>query len=200
MQRRLGGKSGRRVEQAVAQCHLGHLRTAEAYARKHLIVGHVLGGERRKRDDEGVAIKTRVGVWPNQFAFNSTPTRDGRLGPGELLHGQLRRHPRSAATRPAGAVVHADVDAEPVTLLDSMRHQRAPMGVQISRWTGREVVAAVKHHHAAHPDAVHGLEIESDALARDVAVHPQPEGARTGFGRRRGETCGQRVRNKVGRE
>ena len=192
--RRIGRNFGRRFEQAVAEHSLGQLRAARTHARKRLLVGHRFRRWRREGNDIGIAIETLVGVRTDEVDLHAPTACDGGLGPRELLHGHLRRDPRASTARPTGCVVHADINAQSISLLNRVRHERAPIRIQVARRACRQIIAAVEHHHAPYPDPVHGFEVQSDALARDVAIHPQPKRARTGVGWRRREASRERVR------
>src|SRR5262249_43085106 len=77
------------------------------------------GGECK---DHGIAVVAEVRAWLWGRDLPRSGARYGGLAPYELLHGSVRRDPRTAARRPSGAVMHPDFNPQPLAFFDGVRH------------------------------------------------------------------------------
>ena len=131
-------------------------------------------------------------------------TVDPGLAPDQLLHGLFRLHPGSARLAPAAGAVQGHLESQTIAFRGRVAQHLLPLwsprhdallddlrGVPLADQDVPDV--GVEHLHAADADALHPLEVEGDALPRDVAVHPVPPDTRPGFGRRCPEAIGQGV-------
>jgi hypothetical protein len=77
-------------------------------------------------------------------------------------------------------LVHGELEAEALGFAHGVRHEIEPRATAvIDRPFGNEF-AGVEDQRAAESGALHGFEIERDAIARHVSVHPHPQSARPG--------------------
>ena len=110
-------------------------------------------------------------------------------------HDPLRRlvrfDPRPAAARPAGIVVHVDLESQPVGLRHHVPEHRAPRFGHEAMGAGRIAHVAVHEQQAPDAGSLHGLQIGGDALARDIAFEPETIDPRSGRSRRRHKLRGQ---------
>ena len=111
-------------------------------------------------------------------------TGDVRFDPNGFLHRERRGDPRSAAARPAGAIVHIHFQAEAPGFGDRMMEHVAPLGCAEADGAGWDFLSDIHQEDTADADALHCFEVGSDALAGDITVEPEPIDPRAGGGRR----------------
>ena len=116
--------------------------------------------------------------------------RAGHVGfrPGQLLHGLLRGDPRSAAAIPAGVIVHVDLQSHAAGFGVDVAEQVAPGLFHEIHRPHRRPLVHLHNESAADAGAPHGFKIGGDAIARDVAIEPEPINPGTRGGGRRGKS------------
>ena len=107
----------------------------------------------------------------------------------DALHRIGHRVPRAAAARPAGAVLHTQLEAQPVRLRHGELEIFPPFGTHKRHGAGGNAAVHVHDGRAAQADLLHRFEVGGDADLGDVAIHPMPPRLRLG-GIRRGEKTG----------
>jgi hypothetical protein len=133
---------------------------------------------RRERDDGDVAVEADLVLRLRQRDPDRRAALDGSLGEADGLHRVVGRVPRAARVRPAGAVRHAELEAEALRLRRGELHRVVPLGrVELERALGyapARAEAGVEEDRAADAGVGHRLQVGGDARARDVARHPVP--------------------------
>ena len=100
--------------------------------------------------------------------------RDLRRAGHDVLHGLLWLDPWPAAARPARPGVQGDLKPEPLRLEHGMLEQGPPrLTHEVDRAPGNADVH-LHDDHAADAGLAHRFEVSGDALAAQVAVHPEP--------------------------
>ena len=163
-------------------------------------------GERRLALGRWIRENRDVGVEPVVAPQAREPAREARralhddLGMHRYLHRVGRRDPRSAGRRPAGAVVDAEHEPEPLRLVVRVAQDGEPFVRRERHLAGRDVAADVEDLHAAEARPGEFLEVARHALLRDVAVHHVVPRLRLRRRRRRLEPLFKRRRDGPGRE
>ena len=124
-------------------------------------------GRRRRR-------RQRCGEW-------AAPLDHG-LGPHQLLHRLRRRDPRASRLAPSRRARDGLLETETVGELRRVAKGLLPLGSHVHQPLVDHLVAPecrIEALKASEADARHPLEIASNALLGDVAVHPMPPDART---------------------
>jgi len=94
--------------------------------------GHGIRDHRHVLDGLGVT---------GRFAVERRSARDAGFGAHEIAHALLGGHPRPARLAPAGAVEHADADADPVAFANGELHKLPPRGAENRHGPLRNAIA-----------------------------------------------------------
>ena len=145
---------------------------------------HDFASGRGKREHGNVTVKTEGHGRLRERGMEIRRAGHAHLAGHDALHGVGHRVPRAAATRPAGAVFHAEFEAQPVRLRHGEFEILAPFGTHKIHRAARDAAVHVHDGRAAEADLLHRFEVGGDAGLGDVAIHPMPPGLRLGGIRR----------------